>query len=135
MLLCFCLVASLFFLVRIKSFHKKKNKEFKTVLITSFTLLLNSYYYKNEFFLSHSLSIIQSFSMITIFFSYQNLFQLLQLFKIITVFFNYHSSFNYHNLFESLYNLWHYLYENKPAYEFYHLTHIFNRQNMAKIFC
>ena len=92
--------------VRVKSFCKK-NKKFKTALITSFTLLLNSSYYKHEYF-----------SIITIFFSYHNLFQLSQSFSVITIFFitiflikvffitiffNYHYLF-YHNLFESLYN-------------------------------
>ena len=32
------------------------------------------------------------------------------------------------------YNLWHYLYENKPAYELHHLTYIFYCQSMTKVF-
>ena len=38
---CFCsLVSVLCFFVRVKSFRKKKEKKFKTALMTSFTLLL-----------------------------------------------------------------------------------------------
>ena len=49
--LCFCLGAFVPFvpLLRVESFCKN-NKEFKTALITSFTLLLNSFYCKHEFF-------------------------------------------------------------------------------------
>ena len=62
----------------VQNIFVKKHKEFKTALLTSFTLLLKLSYYKQEFF-------------ITIFFNYQS-------FSIITIF------FNYHNLFWSLYN-------------------------------
>ena len=112
------------FLVRAKSFCKR-NKEFKTALITSFILLLN-------FGLSHS------FSIITTLFNHYNPYQLSQSFLFIITFFNYYDlrSYNlfYHNLFSSLYNLWHYLYENKPRYKFHHLKRIFYRQNITKIF-
>ena len=67
--LCFCAFSWLrlcsFGAFCAKSFRKK---EFKTVLTTSFILLLNLSYYKHEFFL------------ITIFFNCQNLFQLSQSF-------------------------------------------------------
>ena len=90
-LLCFCLVVFLCFcafvllvllvlLVRANFFLKKKR--FKTALITSFTLLLNLSYYKDEFFnhynlfqLSRPFQLSQSFSIITTFFNYHNLFQ------------------------------------------------------------
>ena len=78
--------------------------------------------YHNPFQLSHS------FSFITILFNYNNLFQLSQSFSIIMTF------FNHYNLFQSLYNLWHYFYENKPPHKFHHLTHIVYRQNMTEIF-
>ena len=64
-LLCLCLVVSLCFLcflcflvplVRVKSF-RKKNKEFKTALITSFTLLLVSLKYFNGFTVAVSSSL------------------------------------------------------------------------------
>ena len=130
---------------RAKSFLLKKI-EFKTALRTSIILLLNSYYYKHEFFNHYNLfQSLQSFSITTILFSYYNLFQLSQSFSIFTIFFNYHNFFNYHDLFQSssfsiitsflitiffitiflnLYNVWHYLYENKPTYEFHHLTYL-----------
>ena len=95
-----CLVFFLCFFVLVKSYHKK-NKKFKTDLITSFILLLNLSYH-NLFQLS------QSFSIITIFFNYHNLFQSLQSFfqslqsfSIITIFFNhYNLFFNHCNLFQ-----------------------------------
>ena len=99
--LCFCLVASLCFLcflvllVQVKSFCKK-SKEFKTALMTSFTLLLNLSYYKHEFLNHNPFQLSQSFSIITIFFNHHNLFQLSQSFSIITIF------FNHYNLFQSL---------------------------------
>ena len=83
----FVLLVLLVLLVCVKSF-RKKNKEFKTALITSFILLLN--------------------------FNYHNPFQSLKSFSIITIFFNYHGRFYHnlfyyclfhHNLFQSLYNL------------------------------
>ena len=98
-------VACLHF-VRVKSFCKKG---LKLSLMTSFVLLL---YYHNLFLSS------QSFSIITIIFYYDNLFPLSQYLSMITILFDYH-----------------YLYENKLKYEFHHLTHIFYRQNMTKIFC
>ena len=83
--------------------------------------------------------------LITILFIFSQSFQLSWSFWIITILFNYYIPFQlsqpdnhdflYHNLFQSLYSFWHYLYENKPPYEFHHLTHIFYRQNMIKIFC
>ena len=86
-------------IARVKSFcKKKKQKRFKTALMTSFTLLLNLFYYKHEFFL-----ITIFFNFFTIFFNYHNLlyynffyhnlFQLLHSFSIITIFFNYHNLF------------------------------------------
>ena len=117
--LCFSLVVSLCFLCFLchQNLFVKKKKKFKTALINSCTLLVNLSYYKHDFFL------------ITIFFNYHNLFELSKSFSIITTF------LNHHNLFQSLYNLWHYLYENKPVYKSHHLTHIFYHQDMAKIFC
>ena len=103
--------------VRVKSFRKKK-KEFKTALITSFTLLPTSSYYKHEFVL------------ITVFFNYHNLLY----YNLFYYNIFYHNLF-YRNIFESPYNLRHYLYVNKPTYEFHHLRHIFYCQNMTKIFC
>ena len=89
----------------------------------------------------------QSFSIITIFFNYYNFFQLLQSFLIITIFFNNHDLvqllqffsiitilFKNHNIF-NYHNLWYYFCENNSKYKFHHLTHIFYRQNMTKIFC
>ena len=73
-----------------KSFCKK-SKKFKTALITSFSLLLNSSYCKNEFFNHYNL-------FITIYFNYHNFSQLSQFFQlqqfssIITIFFNYHDA-------------------------------------------
>ena len=122
-LLCFCLVVSLCFLcflvllVQLKSFCKK-NKKFKTALMTSFTLPLNLSYYKHEFFLitilfnyHNSVQLSQSFSIISIFFNHHNSFQLSQSFSIITILFNQYNTFqslqsvsiitiffNYHNL-------------------------------------
>ena len=64
---------------------KEKKKKFKTALITSFTFLLNLPYYKQEFFLS------QSFSIITIFFNYHNLLYLFYHFvfsNLFTIFLN-----------------------------------------------
>ena len=101
----FCLVAFLCFLYflcffvlfgacKIFSQKKKNNKKFKTILMTSFILLLNSSYYKREFFSHCNL-------LISIFFNYHNLFQLSQffsliaIFSIITIFFNYSNFFNY----------------------------------------
>ena len=107
--LCFCLVASLCFLCMLNLFVKKI-KRFKTALITSFTLLLNSSYYKHEIFNLNFFQLSQSFSIITIFFNYHNLFESLynlfelsQTFSIIKIFFNYHNLL-YHNPFQSLYN-------------------------------
>ena len=98
--LCFCLVTSLCVFVRVRSFRKKNKKKFKTALITSFTLLLDLSYLQawifliTIFFNHHSFfQLSQSFSIITIFFNYQNLFQLSQSFSIITIFFNYHNFF------------------------------------------
>ena len=90
-----------------------------------FSIITIVFKYHNLFQLSQS-SLLQSFSIITIFFSYHNLFQVSQYFSIITIF------FNHHNLF--YYNLWCYLYENKPEYKLHHLTHVFYRQSMTKIF-
>ena len=88
---------------RAKSFLLKKKREFKTVLRTSIISLLNSYYYKHEFFNHYNLfQLLQSFSIITIFFNYYNLFQLSQSISIFTIFFNYHNFFNYHDLFQLL---------------------------------
>ena len=74
----------------------------------------------------------QSFSIITIFFNYYNFFQLLQFFSIITIFFNYHNLFKfllfYCNCDKRL--LFYYKLD-----EFYHLTRIFYRQRMTKVFC
>ena len=65
-----------------------KKKEFKTALITSFTLLLKIYLVTSMNFFNHNhFQLLQSFSIITIFFNYHNLFQLLQSFSIIKVFF------------------------------------------------
>ena len=80
--LCFCLgvfmpFGALVLLVRGKSFCKKKknnNKEFKTALITSFTLLLKLSYYKYKFFNHNPFQLSQSVSIITIFLSSHNLF-------------------------------------------------------------
>ena len=67
--LCFWCVQNLFV--------KKKNKKFKISLITSFILLLNLSYYKHEFFNHYNLfQSLKSFSIITIFFNYHDLFQL-----------------------------------------------------------
>ena len=81
-----CLLVLLVLLVRAKSFHKK-NKGIKTALITSFILLLKFILLQAWTFLS------QSFSMITVFFNYHNLFQLSQSFSITIIFFNYHDLF------------------------------------------
>ena len=91
-----------------KSFRKK---EFKTALITSFILLLNLSYYKHEFFL------------IAIFFNYHNLFQLPESFSIITIFFN---------LLWQLVtlSLW-----KQVNVQIHHVTCIFYRQSMTKVFC
>ena len=112
---CFCCVQNLFV---------KKNKGFKTALITSFILLLNLSCYKHEFFNNYNLfQSLHSFWITTIFFNYHNPFQLWQTFSIITIFFNYHDLFQsqyfsitiifnhyhellyynlfYHNIFES----------------------------------
>ena len=124
MLLCYCLVAFLHFLCFLcfwcfwcaqNLFVKKINKEFKTALIISFTLLLNSSCYKQNFFLSKSFSIITMFFiiiflitilsiitvvfitifLITILLNHHNLFQLSQPFAVffiiiffITIFFH-----------------------------------------------
>ena len=106
--------------------------------ITSFILLLNLSCHKHEFFNHYNLfqslqsfSITRSFSIITIFLNYQNLFWLSWPFSIIMTFFNYRDllyyNFFYHNFI--------YLYENKPTYDFHHLTLISCRQNMTKMFC
>ena len=75
--LCFCALVLLVLFVlfmRAKSFCKK-NKEFKTALITSFILLLNSSYCKHEFFKHYNFfQSLQSFSIITIFFNHCNVF-------------------------------------------------------------
>ena len=87
--------AFLCFLVRVKSFRKKKiNKKLKTVLMTSCILLLNFSYYKREFFNHYNLFItifsLQSFSIMTVFFNYNifflviTIFQLLQFFNLFT---------------------------------------------------
>ena len=77
-----------------KIFSSKKKKEFKTDLISSFTLLLKFILIKAWFFLitifinhRNLFPSSQSFSIITIFFNYYNLFQLSQSFSIITIFF------------------------------------------------
>ena len=85
----FCVFSVIFLCVKC---FRKKNKKFKTALITSFILLLNSSYYKHEFFNHYNLFII-------IFFNYHNLFQLSQL-----------SQFQLS--FQSLYSLQHHPYEN-----------------------
>ena len=92
---CFLVLSVLF--VRAKSFCKK-NKKFKTSLI----LLLNSSYYKHEFFNHFNLfqSLLQSFLIITVFFNYNNLFQLLQFFSIIKIFLIITIFFNHYNLFQ-----------------------------------
>ena len=60
------------------------NKGFKTVLITSFILLLNLCCYKHEFFNHYYLfQLSQYFSIITIFFNYHNLFQSFILFSVL----------------------------------------------------
>ena len=87
--LCFCLVASfvllviLVHLVRAKSFCKK-NKEFKTTLITSFTLLLKLQACNTSmnFFNQNLVQLSQPFSIITIVFNHHDLFQLSQSFSI-----------------------------------------------------
>ena len=100
--------------------EKKINKEFKTALIISFTLLQNSYYYKQNFFLSKSFSIITNVLYYNLFnnnpFNHhsrlyyncfnRNPFQSSQPFSIITTLFSllYQNLFH-HNLFQSLYNL------------------------------
>ena len=96
-------------------------------LITILFNYYNFFSYHNFFELS------QVFSIITTFFNYNNIFQLSQFFSILTIFFSYHNLL-YQNFFQSLYNLWHYLYEHKPTCEFHHLTIIFYCQNMTKIF-
>ena len=73
--LCFCVFVlfvffvTFFLLVCVWNLFLKKNKNFKTALITSFTLLLTLSYYKHEFFL------------ITIFLNCHNIFQLSQSFS------------------------------------------------------
>ena len=77
-----------------------KSKEFKTALITSFTLLLKIYLITSRNLFSHNLfQLSQSFSIIKVF---------LIIIFLITIFFNHHnlfqssqSFFNYHNLFQS----------------------------------
>ena len=100
-MLCYLVLACdvfLFFLCA-KSFRKKKN-QFKTALITSFTLLLKIYLITSRNLFSHNLfQLSQSFSIIKVF---------LIIIFLITIFFNHHnlfqssqSFFNYHNLFQS----------------------------------
>ena len=83
--------------VRAKSFRKK----FKTALITSFILLLNSSYYKHEFFNHYSL-------FITNFFKSHNFFQLSQFFSHRTIFFNYHNFFQLSQFFPNNNNFFNY---------------------------
>ena len=113
------LLVLLVLFVRAKCFCKKNkiNKEFKTALTTSFILLLNSSYY-NFYYDYYDFFKSQSFSIITIFFSYHNTFEWLQYFSIITILFNNHNLFNY-------YNLWHYFCENNSKYKFHHLNILF----------
>ena len=88
--LCFCLGVFVPFVLLLG--FVKNIKTFKITLMTSFTLLLNSSYYKHKFLQ------LQSFSIITILFNHHNLFQLSQSFSIITIFFSYHNLL-YQNLF------------------------------------
>ena len=67
----------------------KKNKKLKTAVITSFILLILSYY-KHEFVES------QPFSIITIFLNDYNTFKSSQYFQIITIIFEY---YNHHIIF------------------------------------
>ena len=108
--LCFCLVAFLCFWCFwcfqcfwyfwcfwcVQSLFLKK-KEFKTALITAFTLLLKIYLITSLNFFNHNLfQSSQSFSVITIFFNYQSLLYYSLL----------HYNLLYHNLFyHSLFNL------------------------------
>ena len=113
-------------------------------LSQSFSIITVFFNHHNLFQLSQSFQSSQSFSVITIFFNHHNLFQSSQSFSVVTIFLNYHSllyynllyhNLFYHNLFQSLYNLSHCFYENKPMNKFHHLTRIFYRQIMTKIFC
>ena len=89
---------------------KNNNKEFKTVLTTSFLLLLN-------FQLS------QPFSIITILFNYHNPFKLSKSFSVITIFFN---------IFTTCDTI---LMKINQRTNSNHLTHIVYHQNMTRIFC
>ena len=88
---CFCLVASLcfrcFWCVQ-NLFVRKKKKDFKTDLITSFTLLLKFSLLQAWIFLINLFQWSESFSVIRIFLNYYNLV-------------NYYNYVNYHNLFQS----------------------------------
>ena len=77
----------------------KKIKRFKTALMTSFTLLLNLSCYKYKFLY------LQVFSIITILLNHQNLFQS-------SIFLNLSTTC-----------------ENKPTYEFHHLTHLLSSKH------
>ena len=92
----------------------------------------------------------QSFSMIRILFSDQNLFELLQSLSIITIFFNYYNLFQlsqsfsiitfffiriflitiFFSLFATCDTI---LIKNKTTYKLHHPTHIFYCQNTTKI--
>ena len=75
-------------------FSKKNNKGFKTSLITSFIII-------DKFAIIHNYYILHNLIYITTkftyhkheFFNHYNLFQLLQSFSIITIFLNYHNLF------------------------------------------
>ena len=97
--LCFCFIASLYCWCSwcfwcVQKLFVKKRKEFKTDLISSFTLplkfiLIKAWFFLITIFINHHnpFASSQSFSIITIFFNYYNLFQLSQSFSIITIFF------------------------------------------------
>ena len=110
-------------LVRATSFHKK-NKKFKTALITSFILLLNSPHRKYRFFQSS-----QSFSMVTILFNYHSIFQLSQSFSMITIFFNYHNPFQSPQSFSIITILFNHHKPFQLLQSFSIITILFNHRN------
>ena len=102
----------------------RKNKEFKTALITSFILLLNFIPLRAWIFES------QYFLIIKILFNYHHLFQLSWSFLIITIFF---ITIFFITIFSNLFRTCDTIF--MKIHKFHHLTHIFYRQNITKIFC